>query len=197
MSKLIALVISALVITTFGFSPYQSANELNNLVKGYLEAHNSHNIDAVMALYSDNIKYIEEGISERSGKSVLRSKEEWDAAVNATLEVTQMKVSGNTVTGKATEFSDWYEAADISEVHYDSITFKFEGNLISEITVVYSEETNTLIGRVFLSFLNWTSYFHADDLKKLKPEGTFIYTPDLAPLWLKLLKEWHASGEPY
>lgn len=185
------------MIASSGITPYQSANELKDLVKNYLEAHNNHDVEAVMAFYTDNIKFIEEGISERTGKDELRNKELWDSAVNASLEITQIEAANKTITGRATEFSDWYDAADISEVQYDKIIIKFEGNLISEITVVYSEETNNKIGRAFLSFLNWTSYFYPDELTKLKPEGTFIYTPELAPLWIRLLKEWRASGEPY
>lgn len=171
------------------------AQDLRDVVKAYVEASNAHDIDKVMTFLADNIRYEEEGISERVGKAELRNKVMWDKAVNTQIEVTKLTVKGSTVTGKAVEFSDYYTAAGIDQFTYDQIVFEFAGQQIKAIKVVPSVESNDQAGNVLLAFVNWGMSNRATDMNKLKESGGFAFTSNTAPHWITLLKAWKASNQ--
>lgn len=171
------------------------AQDLRDVVKTYVDSCNAHDIDKVLGMIADTIRYEEEGISERVGKSEFRNKLMWDKAVNTQIEVTKLTVKGSTVTGKAVEYSDYYTAAGIDQFTYDQIVIEFAGQQIKSIKVVPSVESNDQAGNVLLAFVNWGMSNRAADMNKLKDSGSFAFTSGTAPHWITLLKAWKASNQ--
>ena len=144
-----------------------------------------------MALIADNIRYEEEGVDMREGKAEFQAKEMWDKAVNTEMEVRRLQVRGNTVTGSAVEYSDYYRAAGIDEYKYDSVTFEFEGGKITSITLVPSSDSSSQFANALNSFVVWaTNPNNGVDVNRLKEGGAWTFSSNTAIAWVELLNKW-------
>ena len=192
MANILTILACVLMVTPTG-NMANLAEDNKATVQAFLDAHNEHNVDAVLALCTDDVVWEEEGISSRSGKAELRKKELWDKAVNGAFEFRRIQARGNVVTAKAVEFSDYYAAAGIDQFEYDSISFTFQGSLIKEIKVVPSGDSNNAYGNALNMFVIWGSSNKAAEMNSLKEGGRYSFSAATAPNWIKLLKEWKAS----
>lgn len=186
-------VLACMIMMTPAGNVANLAEDNKATVNAFLDAHNEHNIEAVLALCTEDVVWEEEGISTRTGKAELRKKEEWDKAVNSVFEFKRIQASGSVVTAKATEFSNYYTAAGIDQFEYDTISFTFQGNLIKEIKVVPSGDSNNDYGNALNMFVIWGSSNKASDMNKLKEGGRYSFSAATATHWIALLKEWKAS----
>lgn len=189
MVHLLAIFLSILIVAPAPVAP--PVQDLRDTVKAFVDAHNTHNVDAILALLADNIRYEEEGVDMREGKAEFREKEMWDHAVNAEIEVRRLQVRGNTVTGSAVEFSDYYRAAGIDAYNYDSITIEFEGGKITSIVLVPSSDSSNQFANALNSFVVWaTNPNNGIDINRLKENGAWAFSSNTAPAWVELLNKW-------
>ena len=128
--------------------------KLENRFKAYMEAHNSHDVEKVMSFYAEDARFefVESWV--REGKEAIRKQEEFDAALNSQLDFTDLKVSGDIVTAKVTERSDYYKLAGIDEVYYEYYTIIFRDGLIKEIKTELTQESVKAINEVFQGLLD-------------------------------------------
>jgi hypothetical protein len=170
------------------------AQDLREIVRSYIEAHNNHDVNTVMAFYADNCRYEEEGFFSREGKAELRAKELWDKAVNGALEVKRLQVRGNTVVGTAAEYSDYYTAAGLTSYDYDEIKFEFQSGRIKEIKVVPNTDSSTQFTNALGKFVVWCSNpVNNINLNNLKEGGAWAYTQNTAPHWVNYLNTWRQN----
>jgi hypothetical protein len=183
------LFLSSLVISACSPNP-------SDLLNAYQEAHNSHDIEKVLSLMTDDIKFQLVGTWVREGKEQIQWIEEWDAAVNGHLTFTDVKAKGKTVTCKVIERNDLFKLYGIEEVSYKSATFIFRDRLIEEIRVEPSQKSVKAINEMRQSFVEWASQERSQQLEALRPEGEFVYSAQNAGVWLALLEEWRENAKP-
>jgi hypothetical protein len=159
-------------------------------VREYEQAHNSHDVEGVMALFTDDIHFETVGEWVMVGKKKVRDLEEWDAALNDHLALESLTVSGGAVTGKATERSDLLSLAGFEEFRYDSVTVEFRGDIINRIAVRASDEDRVGASETFHSMVEWARRERYSDIVKLVQDGKFAYNAENAKGWMTLLQEW-------
>jgi hypothetical protein len=180
-----------ILITSFLFSCY-SNNE--SLLKQYVIAHNSHNINKSLEIYSEDISFELVGTWIKQGKDEIKKLEEWDAAVNSQLQFNALRESGDTLFCNGIEINDWFTAIGIEKITYDSIIFIFEEQLIKKIIAKPSSEINQKIGRAMGSIIDYTSKTNNNILSELIPNGEFVYSKENAEKWINLLEMWQKKS---
>jgi hypothetical protein len=159
-------------------------------VKEYEQAHNSHDAEKAMALFTDDVQFETVGEWVMTGKKKIRDLEEWDAALNNDLAFTDLRVSGYTVTCKAVEHSDLLKLAGFEQVKYDSVAVEFRGGLIRKITVRTAEEDRLATSDTFHSMVDWARRERYGEIAKLVSDGKFAYNARNARGWIVLMQEW-------
>jgi hypothetical protein len=159
-------------------------------VKEYEQAHNSHNVQKVMALFTDDVQFETLGEWVMAGKKKIQNLEEWDAALNDDLAFTDLRVNVDTVTCKAVERSDLLRLAGFMDVKYDSVSVEFRGDLIRKITVRTAEKDRLATSDTFHSMVDWATRERHGEIAKLVLNGKFAYNARNAEGWMVLMREW-------
>lgn len=164
-------------------------------LRSYEGAHNRHDIEAVMAMCTDDVRFEVVGVWAKVGKEEVRLLEEWDAAIDGSLSLSALVASGETVNCRALERNDWFRLAGISEVEYSSCRFSFRQGLIAEMRCEMTVESREAVSTVLRSVTRWASRERGDEFARLMPEGEFVYGRENAKVWLALLREWRESQQ--
>jgi hypothetical protein len=175
--------------------PFGCAPKPADLLKAYEKALNSHDVNWVTRFHAEDIRFEVVGGFVKEGREQVRELAKWDAAVNCHLTFTDLVVSGDTVTCKATERNDWFRLAGIEEVHYGLNTIIFRGVLITSIRAELSQESVRAMGDAFEAITEWASEERSQQLAELMPEGEFVHSAETAEGWLALLSEWREEME--
>lgn len=161
------------------------------LVKKYEKLHNSHDIEDVMLLYHDDIKFELVGTWIKSGKEEIRELEEWDRALNSNLKFETFEVRGDSVFCKVIEKNDWFKAVGIEQIIHDPTIFIVSKRRIKKIIANPSEEIGKEIGAKLGSVYSWSKITKDSTINELIKDGEFIYSNKSAKKWLKLLDKWN------
>lgn len=171
------------------------AFDLIERVKAYESTYNAHDIEKLMAFYTDDIKFEIVGVWVKQGKEAVRELAEWDKATNLHMSISDISVSGDTVTFKLVEANDWWKLAGMGEAHYEPTVIVFRNGLISDIRATMTQDGLDAFARIWPLIISWARQHRADELKELLPGGEFVYGTDAARKWLTLLREWRAANE--
>ncbi len=166
---------------------------LHDRVKGYLSAHNSHEVEETMVFYAEDCQFTLPGQQTIAGKSNVRALEEFDAVVNSELLFSDVEGRGDTVfIGQVRERNDWFRLAGIDEVHYQpGSKFIFRNGFITQIRPadLTAASAEALEGSL-QAITKWASRERSKLLAELMPEGKFVYNAETARKWLELLRDW-------
>ena len=185
-SRIYIILTPLLLIISLGCS----AN-LENKVKSYELAHNSHDVDKIMSLYANDITFEVVGIWIKTGKEQVREIAEWDSATNIQMIISDIVISNDTATFRLNEGNDWFRSIGIEYMYYEPCIIVFENGLIKEIKAEVTEESRKSFNEVWPSFYQWLNEDKNEELSKLiTAEGEFIYNRENATKWLSLLMEW-------
>ncbi len=174
---------------------WQHVTEAERRVRAYESAANEHDVDTVMSLYHEDIRFQAVGAFEKTGKEELRNLAEYDSVVNTHLVFSDLAVSGDTVRCRVKERNDWFLLAGVEEVEYDEARLIFRDGSIAEIAAKPSDESARAIGEVLGAIVGWASENRSGDLAQLMPAGVFVYTAESAEKWLSLLHERSQAAE--
>lgn len=166
------------------------APDLSQLVRDYEATYNTHDVERLMAFYADDIRFEIAGVWVKKGKKAVRELAEWDKATNMHMTISDIKVSGDTVTFNLVETNDWWEIAGIGGVHYEPSVMIIRNGLISELRATMTQASLDAYARVWPSIMSWASEHRSEELAELLPGGEFIYGMEAAKKWLVLLQEW-------
>ncbi len=183
------LLILFLDVIVLGCSP-----TLENRVKTYEQAHNKHDIEKVMSLYTTDITFEIVGTWKKAGKEQVSELAEWDAATNSHMVISDIKVIKDTVTFKLKEANDWFRLAGIEFMYYEPCTMVFFDGLIKELKAEVTQESILAFQEVWPSIYQWISEERNEELSKLISEGEFVYNSENAKKWLSLLNEWREKN---
>lgn len=164
------------------------------ILKSYVEAYNSHDIDKVMSLYIDDVTFENVGVWTKQGKHEVRKITEWDAATHIHMHVSDIEVVGDTVTFYLIETNDWLKLAGIGEWHYKGSIVVHNG-LIRKLRAEITEQSLKTFQKAWQSIMGWASKERSSELAELMPDGEFLYGEKVAKKWLVLLQEWREATQ--
>ena len=189
----IVIVVMLIIFLVFGCGQSLS-NE--KIVENYRIALNSHNVDELMSIYSDDIRF--EIPSMRmmfSGKDALRGIAEYDSALNTIMTLTNIRTSGDSVLCEITETNDWMNAAGMSSAYYPQAVFIVDDGEISFIGAVISDSSAQNFRNVLGSFMPFGFENYPETMIEMMPEGEFIFNGKNGASMIRLLHEWRAAME--
>jgi limonene-1,2-epoxide hydrolase len=162
-----------------------------NLVESFQEKVNSHNVNEIMAMFTEDAKFEIVGLSKFSGKQQVKNIFEYDVGVNTQLQFINYKCEGNIVRCQILERNDRLEAIGIRELKYSSCTFVFKDRLIQSFTAEIPPESVQYNSEVWQKFLPWFSENYPDEYSKMfTSEGRFIYNRENGAGIVPLLRKW-------
>jgi hypothetical protein len=177
--------------TAAGTDPCDHAH----IVRRYIEAYNSHDIDRIMSYYVTDIRFEIVGVWVRVGSEQARERVEWDAETHIHLAITNVHSRGNIIQCRLSETSDWLGLSGVGEMHYEPCHFIFRDTLIKEIRAELTSESRQRYMRYWQEIVEWTTANRSKLLLELMPAGKFAYGRERARKWLGLLEEWRdATG---
>ena len=184
------LVHTNILLLWFIFILFGCIPKLEIQVKTYEQAHNGHDVEKVMSLYTNDISFEIVGAWMKSGKEQVRELAEWDAVTNSHMIISDMEVHADTVIFMLKEGNDWFRLAGIEFMYYEPCRMVFYNGMIKEIKAEVSEESVKAFQEVWPSIFQWLSEERNEELSELMPEGEFVYSAENARKWLSLLSEW-------
>lgn len=165
-----------------------------DVVQTYLELHNSHDVDGVMALLSSEIEFELCGVWTKRGKVAIRELEEFDATTDSYLALEGFELDGNIVSCRGVERNEWFRLAGLSEARYRRCAFTVEGEMIVRLLAQYEDESAQTIADGLHAITQWAQKHRPETLGELMPGGSFRYGQSAAKAWLSLLDEWRRSA---
>jgi hypothetical protein len=179
------------IILLFLIASISCSTRLEDRVKSYELAHNIHDIDKVMSLYTNDIKFEVAGAWIKTGKEQVRGIAEWDLATDSEMIISDIKIANDTATFKLKEGNDWFRSIGIEYMYYEPCRMVFEDGLIKEIKAEVTEESRKKFNEMWPPIYQWLNTEKNEELSKLVTvEGEFIYDQEHAAKWLSLLKQW-------
>ena len=166
------------------------STNLEDRVKAYEEAHNKHDIDKVMSFYTDDIRFEIVGTWSKVGREQVRQLAEWDAATNSHMEISDIKVSADTVTFRLDEGNDWFRLLGVEVLNYEPCMMIFQDGMLKYLKAELSDVSMIPVQEAWQLMFQWASEERSKELSELMPGGEFMYSADYARRWLSLLSEW-------
>ena len=161
------------------------------LIKKYEKLHNSHDINEIMLLHHDDIKFELIGVWTKSGKEEIRELEEWDRTLNSNLKFETFVVRGDSVLCKVIEKNDWFKSVGIEQLVHDPTIFIVSKGHVKKIVAYPSEGISKEIGAKLGSIYSWSNMTRDSTINELIVNGEFIYSAETAKKWLYLLEKWN------
>lgn len=159
------------------------------LTQQYPIVYNTHNVNNIVKLYSDDAVFEVAGQFKLIGKNKIRDITKYDSVLNIQMHISNPRASGDTVWFDLSETNDWLRISEIGQANY-SVYFIFENGLIKKISASGKGETQQAFQRVFSSLLPWAEENKGQILSEMMPEGRFLYNTENARKTLELLRSW-------
>ena len=160
-------------------------------VIAYLQVHNTHDVDSAMMFWADSASYRVVPDFSTAGINNIREVEAWNAALHSELTGSGYQVKGDTVWFTMTEKNDWYEAAGL-EVHtYTDVRVVARQGKMVNFLITRDPQLGREEGELTAHVLEWARlHGYQEDLVILAPEGTFVRTPESAPVFVRLTERY-------
>lgn len=167
--------------------------QIEERVKAYFEAHNNHDVEAVKALFSDDICIEIAGVFKKQGRQEVRKLVEWDAATRSQLTPTDGRIEGDTYVCRAVEENDWLTLAGVGAARYSRARITVAGGSITKVSTELAPDSANAMAEALGKIIGWASQEHRDELADLMPGGEFAYSTEKAAGWMAVLKEWRKT----
>lgn len=175
------------------------AAEARTLLKDYIERHNSHDLEGVMALYAeDAILYLSMGRPPVHGRDAIMELERFDVAAQSTIYPQQVIYerdgeSWRIHIGGAIEHSEIFEAAGVSIVMAQAIQNAFvlkDGRIVEINQPDLQPACTEAVLEAFRGAVAWLHETNDDRQQRLVENGFIKLTPETIPDVVFLLREW-------
>jgi hypothetical protein len=163
-------------------------------VETYEQAHNRHDVEKVMSLYTNDISFEIVGSWKKSGKEQVMGLAEWDAVTNSKMIISDIEIHADTAFFRLKEGNDWFRLAGIEFMYYEPCRMVFYNGMIKEIIAEVTEESLKSFQEVWPPIFQWLSEKRNEELSGLMPGGEFVYSTESARKWLSLLREWREKS---
>lgn len=169
--------------------------DLLSLVKAYQEAHNSHDIEASVVFFAPDAR-LSLGATALEGKDQIRAFHEYQAMLNAELQLDACAVDEKTVTCQALGSNDVDKAMGFDQLNFPVIAYRFEGDLVQEVNGALQPVRALVVDYLLSSFQAWAAENRPDEYSQLYgQEGQAIYSRGNAERVVPLVEEWRETTE--
>ena len=166
-----------------------------DIVRGYLDSHNRHDIEKALSYYHENASFHVQG---QPPITDLRKLEAWDAAISSNLVYESWEVKGDImIVGTIIEKNNWFSHAGIAEIVYKpgtKITLK-DGKIYRIEVATMTGASLSALNTMFEDFFQWTYENYPEKLNELMPGGIFDYNEKNAATWFHLMDAWQMTQE--
>lgn len=187
-----------------GISQAQDTEEqARALITTYIERHNSHDLNGVMALYADDaVFYLSMGRPPVHGREAIEGLERFDVAAGSTIYPQNVSVERDGKLWRvhikgAIEHSEIFEAAGVSIVMAQAIRDAFVLR-DSRIVAVHQPDLEPACSNIVLSaFRGAVAWLIAENdprQEQLVENGFIKLTPATIPDVIALLREWRQTS---
>jgi hypothetical protein len=189
--KVLTIIVTAVMISLYSCSFKPSPEKI---VEDMIKAKNSHQVSATLEYISDDavLEIPKMGI-KTTGKEGRRTIAEYDSALNTILTPSNFTVSGDTVFCSITEHNDWIAAAEIPDAYYPRIMFVVQDNKITYTYAELADSSKENFERVLDHFVFWGNDKYPEKMKKMAPQGDFVYNAANGAMVVDMLREWNAE----
>ena len=159
------------------------------ILKSYMEAHNSHDIEQALSYVDENIVFDLKGVWVKEGKAAMKTLEKWDSTLNSNLRLEAVSINADTLFCKVVENNDWFRSIGINDLVHDPVAFIIEEDKIRNIIAYPSQETGKKIEAAVGSLYQWSAQVQDSTIHELIIDGQFIYSSEAARKWLELFEK--------
>lgn len=189
--KALTIIVTA---TTFLLLACSFKPSPEKIVDDYVKAYNSHLVDRIMALYADSVSFEVPGFGiSYKGKDAVRAIAEYDSVLNTIMTLSNITASADTVFCSLSEYNNWVEAAEIPAAYYPRTMFVVKDGKITRLYAEIADSTLENFERVLDHFVFWGNEKYPDKMKKMAPEGDFVYNAENGIMVVEMLREWKAE----
>jgi hypothetical protein len=165
------------------------------IVKEYEGAYNSHNVNKLLSLFSDDAVIELTPINKLKGLSQIKGYAEFDSVLNSHISISDITESNGRAFFVANKESDFLKTIGIDSAKY-SMIFKTDGGKIVEISGSTTIETDNKFKEFQNPFMLWAARERLDVLNKIMPHGGIVYNAKNAKKYLDLVFEWKRNNIP-
>lgn len=172
-------------------------DQVREWFNAYIEAHNSHDIEAELAFYADEVIFEVPQNTSLMRREDLRARFEWEAVTDSQLSMSGIEIDGDTVTIRDfVETSAWLQLAGIGEIVYEPGTkIVFADGLITEVLPSSPvPESQEAVGAVMDELMDWVMENRPEELEDI-PNGQLPYDGEGAKKLLELLTYWRDAQQ--
>ncbi|UCC79744.1 MAG: nuclear transport factor 2 family protein [Candidatus Zixiibacteriota bacterium] len=192
-TKLIVIPLTAVFVATIILNCSLKPSP-QKVVEDYVKAYNSHQVDNIMALYHDSVSFEVTGFNMNfKGKQSVRSIAEYDSVLNTIMTLSNISASGDTVYCSLSEYNNWVDAAEIPAAYYPRTTFVVKDNKITRLYAEIADSSLENFERVLDYFVFWGNDKYPEKMRKIAPDGDFIYNAGNGAMVVEMLREWKAE----
>jgi len=166
----------------------------DDLAKRYPVIYNTHNVEKIVSLYTNDAVFEVVGQFSLSGNNQIRGITKYDSVLNIHMSLSDIEIHDDTVFCNLAETNDWLKISEIGEANY-TVIFIFENGLIKHLRAKAKPETQQAFGKVLSLLMEWAKENKKDLLTEMMPEGRFIYNAENAKNTLDLLRLWKDSTQ--
>lgn len=165
-----------------------------NLIITYQNVFNQHNVDSLMVLYSDDIKFsIPNMRMNISGIEAMRGIAEYDSVLQTMMKISNISVKADTVFCSLQEKNEWLITVGISSANYPNTKILFHENKITYFETNLSDSSLKEFGYVMGSLIPWARENYPIELDAIIPESGFKFDTENGIRFLELSKKWKES----
>lgn len=165
-------------------------------VEAYIDAHNRHDVDAVLDLLAPGIVFVLPNGDTRDGLEQMANLEAWDAVLESRLDVSDLEVVGTSVVaGEIVEHNLWFELSGVGPVTYlPGAVYEVEDGRITSIHAASWEPQHIVAFTNFMNrFVPWAAAAFPRETAAAMPDGEFRYDAVAAQTWIDMLVAWKKS----
>lgn len=166
------------------------------LIEQYVMIHGEGDVDALLALHTEDAEFVIPGELPVRGAAALRDLFCWDEVLESKLTMEGIRVEGEAVIiEKVVERNKWFEGLGLAEVRFRPGTrLMVRDGLISGTYVTgFEEVSHSQFVDGFGRLVGWLSKQRPEMMDRLLPDGRFRYDEARARLWLQVMAAWHRS----
>ena len=202
MTSRCAAVVLASLLGLSSAQAQETAADALALVKRYIELHNSHDLESVMALYAENaVFYLSMGRPAVHGRDAIESLERFDVAAQSTLYPQEIRAERDgdfwrVHLGGVIEHSEIFEAAGVSIVMAQGIESGFvlrDGKIVELRQPDLEPACTEIVAAALRETAAWLVSVGDPRRTTLVANGFLRLTPTTIPAVVQALRDWRGA----
>lgn len=196
MKKIVIKIVRALAtVITFALVFTSCSANPAKVVKEYESAFNSHDVNELVSLFTDNAVIELSSLNRLNGKNQIRDYAEYDSVLSAKITISDIAENDGRAFFVMILKNDLLKTLGINEAKY-SLIFKVDDGKIENISGSATNETEIKLKSFQNTFMLWAAREKPDVLNEIMPNGNLIYNAKNAKRYLNLVIEWKQDNNP-